>query len=402
MATAADIQTLLRFLTQSAKLPLSVAISLVKPLQSASLTTPAQIASSSLAVLTPIFPTPDDAKKVFNAAKRASKRSSAATTEDASSPRKKRRLSPSTQELTPEQEAEQLESSLKLPASVCDVETLSPVVLFTNRAPLLLAFTLTLLQYTMPRQPLSSRLSLAQAVVSEGARKKAVSLGIEKGDGAEEEGWGHGQPVVRVMGREVRIARRAGYPLARDASGPSDNLAGQTKESESQDIPASEAISKAEIQIGEPGTSDKAGADEEEIALWALDLEALKKSNTTLVSPTKNNGLSGLPIYSPHSARAYLLKSFPSAGSAVETDSEKPVTSRKPKSEVEGKEANLGLLLRALDLLFGSWAKTLHPDELNRRAWSWYVAVRPDVDHGPSGWGGKGKVRLRSILDLMR
>ncbi|KAL8740743.1 MAG: hypothetical protein Q9190_006580, partial [Brigantiaea leucoxantha] len=60
----------------------------------------------------------------------------------------------------------------------------------------------------MPSQPLSSRLSLAQAVMSTGAKSKAVHLGLQSGKPAEEEGWGEGQPVVRVMGRDIRVMRR--------------------------------------------------------------------------------------------------------------------------------------------------------------------------------------------------
>ena len=55
---------------------------------------------------------------------------------------------------------EDLEASLALPS--CDVseKELAQTILSTNRAPLMLAFVLTLLKHTMPSQPLSSRLSL--------------------------------------------------------------------------------------------------------------------------------------------------------------------------------------------------------------------------------------------------
>ncbi len=79
-------------------------------------------------------------------------------------------------EMTPQE----LESSLELPLSM-DEDRIAETVLLTNRAPLVLAFATELLRYTMPDQPLSSRLSLAQAVVSANSRSKAVSLGIERG-----------------------------------------------------------------------------------------------------------------------------------------------------------------------------------------------------------------------------
>ena len=40
--------------------------------------------------------------------------------------------------------------------------------------------------------------------------------------------------------------------------------------------------------------------------------------------------------------------------------------------------------------------------ELDRRTWSWYVAVRPDVESGVRGWGEKGTVSLAKILELRK
>ena len=102
------------------------------------------------------------------------------------------------------------EASLDLPVET-DEQTIMNTTLITNRAPLVLAFAVELLRHTMPEQPPSSRLSLAQAVVSANSRSKAVSIGLEKGLSAEQEGWGHGQPKVKVMGREVSVLKRGGY-----------------------------------------------------------------------------------------------------------------------------------------------------------------------------------------------
>ena len=79
-------------------------------------------------------------------------------------------------------------------------ETLKTVVLYTNRAPLVLAFLVVLLKHTMPEQPLSGRLSLAQAYVSLTSKSRAIYLGIDTGTTAEEEGFGEGQPSVTVAG----------------------------------------------------------------------------------------------------------------------------------------------------------------------------------------------------------
>jgi hypothetical protein len=249
------------------------------------------------------------------------------------------------------------------------------VSLHTNRAPLVLAFAVTLLKYTMPSQPLSSRLSLAQAVVSMNSKSKAISLGIEKGNSAEGEGWGQGQPKIRIMGREVSIMKRWGY--------------------EWKELP--------KVEEAKPEDSQETVKQEEQVdrepALWGLDLEALRASNSPLVSGAQGANSSGLPVYAAESARAYLLKSFASVAPATDEPSSKKKSVAALKAE---KERNLGLLLQALDLLYESWAHVLGRDELDRRAWAWYVAVRPEVENGVAGWGGKGDVKLSQILDLRR
>lgn len=257
-------------------------------------------------------------------------------------------------------------------------------VLHTNRAPLVLAFAVTLLKYTMPSQPVSSRLSLAQAVVSMNSKSKAISLGIEKGNSAENEGWGQGQPGVRIMGREVRVMKRWGY----DWKGKVKEENEKTKsEEERVKIEDSQETVKQESQV------------EDEPALWGLDLEVLRSSNSPLVSGAQSANSAGLPVYKAESARAYLLKSFASAPSEVDDKSPKKKSAAALKAE---KEKNLALLLQALDSLYKSWAHVLGRDELDRRAWSWYVAVRPEVENGVAGWGGKGEVKLSQILDLRR
>ena len=241
---------------------------------------------------------------------------------------------------------------------------MSGIVLFTNRAPLVLAFAVTLLKYTMPNQPLSSRLSLAQAVVSVNSRSKAVSIGLEKGASAEEEGWGQGQPTVRIMGRNIRVLKRWGYNLQEDAVTVKEESSQQPEYSESSP------------------------------ALWGLDLEALRSSNP------QDKSAAGLPIYSPQSARNYLLRSFAVSHS---TDASENVPKKKAATDTTvEKQRNLGFLLGTLDLLYSSWAHVLDTEELDRRAWSWYVRVRPEVQNGVAGWGGKGEVKLSDILELRR
>ncbi|KAK4493979.1 hypothetical protein PRZ48_015165 [Zasmidium cellare] len=359
--SASDLQALLRFLSQDAKVPLATAMGKVKDLQNANLDSPEKLAKAKADELKPMFEDEKVRKQIISAAKRVSKKR-AAGDDGVPTPKKKRNESLFSDEpLSPAQ----LEESLKLPYSDLDEEKLSKTILFTNRAPLVLAFLVILLKHTMPEQPLSSRLSLAQAYVSITSRSRAVYLGIENGKSAEEEGFGEGQPVVDVGGKEIKVLRRWGYEWKEDS----------TPQKEDQDT--------------------NAGA-EEKPALWALDLEALKKSgNEKQPAATAVGTHSNIPIYTPQSARSYLLKAFdnPQSDNA---------TSKKPTVAVKAaqKEQNLGKLLSSLDLLYDAWGQALSPDELDKRTWNWYVKVRPSVEDGVAGWGGKNELRLADILDL--
>jgi hypothetical protein len=317
---------------------------------------------------------------VLNAAKRSTKKRAEGASTVPSPPKKKQKLEPG-QLQTPLE----IETSLTLPNSTADAETVSKTTVHTNRAPLVLAFAVTLLKYTMPSQPLSSRLSLAQAVVSANSRSKAVNIGIESGKSAEEEGWGEGWMKIRVMGREIRAMRRWGYD-------PSST--GQDEEKSTQD------------SVTVTGAPDA----EEETPLWGIDLEALKKKAAGQSASSFSPSGSDLPIYTPQSARAYLLKSFETPPeSPILADTEVPSkiplkTGKKPASGSVSaqKERNLAILLQTLDIVFSSWANTLDKDDLDKRAWAWYVRVRPEVQSGVAGWGGKGDVKMEEILKLKR
>jgi len=281
-----------------------------------------------------------------------------------------------------------LEASLALPEAELDEEMLKSTVLYTNRAPLVLAFAVTLIKYTMPEQPISSRLSLAQAVTSMNSKTKAMHIGVDGGKLAEEEGWGEGQPLIRIMTRDVRVMKRWGY------------------EWEGSNEPTTQSTTKS--------WPDTLGEETpKEPALWGVDLEALKKANQPSASRSSKGGSSDLPIYTAQSARAYLMKAFESTPVEVikeeeEIKTEGVTTKTKAKAKrtaaviVVERERNLGLLLGALELLYQSWAQVLSRDDLDKRAWGWYVRVRPDVAQGAAGWGSKGNVRLSDILDLRR
>lgn len=382
--SATDLQSLLRFLSQDAKVPLTTAMSKVKPLQTAQLNSVEALAKAKLDDVQKIFEDDKVAKQVHNAAKRISKKRAAG--DDGPSPKKKR-AEGSIFSLKNEQTPAELEASLALPSPDVSLEELEAAVVFTNRAPLVLAFVVVLLKYTMPEQPLSSRLSLAQTYVSVTSRARAVSLGIENGESAEELGLGMGQATVAIMGKEVRVLKRWGYEWKEN----------HPKEDHSKGAhPNAESEVKSEIKSEHDQENEIPG--DEQPPLWGLDLEALKKSNTEVpaVAKAQSASTTNMPIHTPQAARAYLMKSFDSQTS----NQQGKKTSA--GSKAAEKERNLGMLLQAIDLVYRSWAVTLAPEDLDKRTWNWYVKVRPAVEHGVAGWGGKNEVRLADILALRR
>lgn len=257
------------------------------------------------------------------------------------------------------------------------------MTMVVNRAPLVLAFAVCVLKYTMPEQPISSRLSLAQAVVSANSRTKAISLGLESGKPAEQEGWGEGQPGVNVLGREVKVLKRWDYnPREGDPTGESR--------------PLDEAVATSENVLGRSVSEGSVSLP----PLWGVDLDALRSSHDKSACGDAKASKS-LPIFTPESARSYLLKSF----SEFTDESNRHLVSPKRKStshiETE-RETCLGHVLRAIDIVCQSWASTLGKEELDRRAWAWYVRVRPEVKTGYEGWGQKESVKLSDILALQR
>ncbi|EGD94985.1 hypothetical protein TESG_02480 [Trichophyton tonsurans CBS 112818] len=398
MVTAKDLQALLRFLTQDARIPLATAISKAKGLQEAKLLNPEDISKAKLAAVQSIFTEAKTARQVWNAAKRVVKKRCTGGEDDGmvaassgSSPFKKRKATVAGLDMTPQQ----LEESLTLPVST-DLERISKTVIVTNRAPLVLAFTVMSLKYTMPEQPLSSRLSLAQAVVSANSRTKARSLGIDTAAAsAEDAGWAQGQPTVKVLGRGISVLRRVGY----DWTTKRETASGGSSKS-----PHAETGSPAHKSNV---LSPKEDNDDDNLpALWGLDLEGDRKSSDGR-QRSRYGGYDGgrrsqsthLPVFRAELARDYLLRSF----SEHEHDPNQPDSVKRAKStSMPAKEIALSLLLGAIDHVCQSWAPTLSRDELDKHVWSWYIAVRPEVEGGISGWGQKGKVHLSAILHLKR
>ncbi|KAF7853401.1 hypothetical protein EAF04_010695 [Stromatinia cepivora] len=126
--------------------------------------------------------------------------------------------------------------------------------------------------------------------------------------------------------------------------------------------------------------------------LWGLDIEAMNSSSAG----------SSMPIHRPEGARRYILNAFASPPDDEVEERGRGKRKKSAKVIAEEKEENLGLLMGALDFLFESWVDHIGRDELDRRAWGWYVQIRPEVESGVAGWGGKGVVRLSEILALRR
>ena len=338
------------------------------------------ISKADQSTLLSIFSNEKLAKQILSAAKRVSnpKKRPAGSTAASSPSAKRSRGSPANGEHGSDRD---IEIDLALPTTEAQEHELLRTTLQTNRAPLVLAFAVTLLKYTMPEQPLSSRLSLAQAVVSANSQSKARSIGLETGKTAEEEGWAKGQPKLTLLGREIAVMRRGDYSTGEVAN-----------EGDSQAI-----------------SEDAARNSHNHTAFWGLDLEALRKSNGPLVAGKSATAHSRLPIHTPEAARNYLLKAFTAveredADDEAKMKSESSPARKKPTSAqlIAEKEEAAARLLKALDGLFESWASKLDKPDLDRRAWGWYLHVRPDVAQGQAGWGQKGQVKLESILKLRR
>ncbi|KAK6379211.1 hypothetical protein LTS17_006129 [Exophiala oligosperma] len=352
MAAAAEVQALLRFLTKDAKLPLAEAMSKINGLRKEQLNTPENISRANEATLKSIFTDEKVLKQVLNAAKRVSnpkKRSS--TQADSSAPKR----------VKAEPGVANEESSLEFPKTALTLEEIESLRIETNRAPLFLAFTIAVLSYTHSEQPLSSRWSLAQAVVSAGAQSKAKYLGLTSGPTAEEDGWAQGQPKIKIMGREIAVMRRHVVAQSDDHNSPST-------------------------------------------AFWGLDLEALRRSNGPLIGPRDGHRQNGPPIHQPSAPRNYLLKSMVVIESddaqTEEGKTQKQGNKPSPKSMAGKKEEAAAIMLKAIDAVCQSWASTLSDEDLDRRAQAWYMLVRPEVEQGQAGWGQRGKVHLKDILKL--
>ncbi|KAF6834410.1 hypothetical protein CMUS01_06183 [Colletotrichum musicola] len=526
MASQQDLQELLRLIT-ARRVPMITAMGQVKALQAVNLRNIQQIADAQLNVVEEALSDAKKAKSLHSACRAHVTRPTIKRSGDSlpNLTARKRARTDQKAGLGVREGCENdrdgvREDTLCLPVNMDEGE-IETTAVHTNRAPLMLAFAVELLRYTMPEQPLSSRLSLAKAVVSANSRSKAVSLGIADSDGAANDRfWGEGQPKITIMGSTIAVLKRGDYQLAdgevlpvtasyhdnhppistaprwvasRELSFKSSTFVARIAplghHSQAPVLIRSLLASEPRLQAathnvwayrvgdrahkgggvmlresceddGETGCGefilqlmreahiadavvvltrwfggDMLGPARWRIirecvtealsermrlpcdqvgnigvALWALDLQRMNKSAVQAASPGSASKAVGEEIHRPESARAYLSKSF--ASPRVSQDDE-PEPGKIPRSK-DGrfehptamfKDRNLQTLARvlgALRLLYESWAAHLTASEMDQRAWSWYVAVRPEIDPGPSGWGAKGWVQLSKILDLRR
>ncbi|PQE06491.1 hypothetical protein CJF32_00002381 [Rutstroemia sp. NJR-2017a WRK4] len=515
MAAQSEMQDLLRLLTTGRnKLPILTAMQRVKALQSASITpsisslstTPLPDLCSALSIDTKA------AQALQNACKKAVKtplKRPAPSSPSLESDSKRAKSAYALPAAPPTEE--ELERSLQLPEINRDEEMIAQTKIYTNRAPLVLAWVFVLLRYTMPGQGLSGRLSLAQAVVSANSKSKAENLGLRK-KGEGEEVVGRGWPKVRILGREIGVLKRGGYGggvVKEDGQEQEREVKAEELKTEGDEItniavkkedktdewsisnpitsksstfiarslpitsptharaalstllsqnpslasashnisafrvcpPNNSTITEESNDDGESGggrhllsilksnnilgvllvvtrwyggimlgpdrwrimtqVSNEAlaqrlrvtGEVSAEEQLWGLDMDALGDPSRSTAGE--------MPIHRPEGARRYVMNAF---GSPEEEDEEGKKKTKKKTGKMieEEKEKNLGLLLGALDLLFESWVGHIGKEELDRRAWGWYVQCRPEVESGVAGWGGKGVVKLADILALRR
>ncbi|KAK9361352.1 hypothetical protein V1504DRAFT_468483 [Lipomyces starkeyi] len=100
---------------------------------------------------------------------------------------------------------------------------------------------------------------------------------------------------------------------------------------------------------------------------WGLDIDAMERQAEA------GNADPEVKWIHPAQVRAYLVRAFG--------------------------EKDLAIVNGAIELLIRSWEER-EPHNWSQRAWSWYVGVRPEIAYGREGWGQRGAVSCKDILNL--
>ena len=211
------LQDLLRFLSASAKVPLSSAIAYAGAIVKQKLNNYELLAKSTSARLKEVIPNEEHMKTIVRAAKKQVKGSNLAIS---SSPSKRTKLA----ESTTKDEHEDPSSKFAI-TTVKDDAQLKGVSVTINRAPVMVAFAFRLLLLSKPFLTNSAALSFAQAYSSVNAISKGKAIGIipskeEKSDEITTLLSGSRQPVMPVMGRSIPFlsGRAEGDYLAIDVA----------------------------------------------------------------------------------------------------------------------------------------------------------------------------------------
>ncbi|KAK9330595.1 hypothetical protein V1520DRAFT_122389 [Lipomyces starkeyi] len=100
---------------------------------------------------------------------------------------------------------------------------------------------------------------------------------------------------------------------------------------------------------------------------WGLDIDAMERQVEA------GNADPEVKWIHPAQVRAYLVRAFG--------------------------EKDLAIVNGAIELLIRSWEER-EPHSWSQRAWGWYVGVRPEIAYGREGWGQRGAVSCKDILNF--
>ncbi|BFZ59094.1 hypothetical protein YB2330_000096 [Saitoella coloradoensis] len=196
------LQELLTFLTKDAKIPLKDAMGYAQTIMKEKWNSPSRLLEANVDEVRGKV-TKGEAKPVQAILKAAKKIT--ASGQGTSPPIKKR---PAESDNTTGS-SKRSKPGIAFPALHPKPPSLSHISLTTNRAPLLLAYTLTLLSRTHPALSLESRLSIAQAYISANARSYGRDIGVIEGGGVDEKAGVQGFRKIQVMGREIAVLGRS-------------------------------------------------------------------------------------------------------------------------------------------------------------------------------------------------
>ncbi|KAK9430960.1 hypothetical protein V1505DRAFT_399788 [Lipomyces doorenjongii] len=166
-------------------------------------------------------------------------------------------------------------------------------------------------------------------------------------------------------GSHLSLASAAAASAARKKAksiGISHSTSGAKGDEDGRDVPEGYRTLRAfgTIDVAIIRRGDKEG-------YWGLDIDAMERQVEA------GNADPEVKWIHPAQVRAYLVRAFG--------------------------EKELAIVNGAIELLIRSW-EDREPDSWSQRAWGWYVGVRPEIAYGREGWGQRGAVSCKDILDF--